>query len=118
MISWFNKELRNCNPGMALADEPGFKSWACVNQAAKKLWYVVRARGQICTPGDNSQAPPNLEGLQLESGQAGGFLSMVAAEDDTVKSTPLLKIETQISKSVHEDKKTPLLHLESSWGRK
>lgn len=83
MVAWFMKELRGLNPGVSLADQPGFHQWVCSNEQAKKLQYVVRARGPIC-----GSVPDGT--FQLESGT-------MQPEDD-VKRTPLFHLDSSIGR--------------------
>lgn len=107
MVAWFQKELRGLNPTVSLADQPGFHEWVCAQEAAKKLHYVVRARGPIC-----SGWVPQEGLLNLESGS-------LMVEDDGAKRTPVFHLDSTVTKPVHETKVTPLLHLESNFhGRK
>lgn len=107
MVAWFQKELRGLNPTVSLADQPGFHEWVCAQEAAKKLHYVVRARGPVC-----SGWVPQEGLLNLESGS-------LMVEDDGAKRTPVFHLESTVTKPVHETKVTPILHLESNFhGRK
>jgi hypothetical protein len=71
MVAWFQRELRGQNPELETG-LAGFKQWVCSQQAAQKLWYVVRGAGPVCPAlseasamlgsaagegGDNGQSP-------------------------------------------------------------
>lgn len=107
MVAWFQKELRGLNPTVSLADQPGFHEWVCAQEQAKKVHYVVRARGPICA----GWVPQELEGLNLEAGHLWG---VGAGQDDGAPRTPIFHLDSQVTQAVHEVKRTPLLHLEST----